>query len=59
MADDGTGWRSRGSPLFVEDSYLGGVDVVDARQALHLPCTVTALTVQVKISLLVLSFFGL
>jgi len=41
----------------VEDSYLGGVDVVDARQALHLPCTVTALTVQVKISLLLLSFF--
>ena len=48
MADeDKAQWRLKGSPLFVGDSsYLGGMNVIDARQALHLPCTVTGLTVQ-------------
>jgi len=41
----GTGWRSRESPLFMEESYLGGLSVIDARQALHLPCTVTGLSI--------------
>ncbi len=40
------GWRSAGSPLFAEESYLGGINVLDPRQALHLPCRVTGLTVQ-------------
>lgn len=40
------GWRSPGSPLSVEESYLGSISVLDPRQALHLPCTVTGLTVQ-------------
>jgi outer membrane protein assembly factor BamA len=39
-------WRARQSPLFFEEQHLGGVGVLDARQALHLPCTVTELTVQ-------------
>lgn len=47
MAEAQAHWRFKGSPLFLEDSsYLGGVNVIDARQALHLPCTVTGLTVQ-------------
>lgn len=39
-------WRSARSPLFAEESYLGGINVLDPRQALHLPCRVTGLTVQ-------------
>ena len=39
-------WRARGSPLFLEDSYLGGAHVVDPRQSLKLPCKVTGLTVE-------------
>jgi len=41
----GNEWRSQESPLFMEESYLGGLSVIDARQALHLPCTVTGLSI--------------
>ena len=46
MEKTAPGWRSPGSPLFVEESYLGSINVLDPRQALHLPCTVTGLTVE-------------
>ena len=46
MAEPAKGWRSRGSPLFLEDSYLGSARVLDGRQALHLPCSVVALAVE-------------
>jgi hypothetical protein len=46
MASGAPGWRSPGSPLFVEESYLGSINVLDPRQALRLPCTVTGLTVE-------------
>jgi hypothetical protein len=45
-ASGAPGWRSPGSPLFVEESYLGSINVLDPRQALHLPCIVTGLTVE-------------